>query len=270
MAGLIKVLGEDIALGQLVFFRSAFALIPLIGFLIWQHNFPRGLRTQHPVAHLVRCGLGIMAMFSAFATLRYLPVAEATTITYLSPVILVILATIWLKETVSARRWWGVALGVFGLLVMTVPSFSAHADTKTLIGIGLGVITAFLIAGALLQVRQLSKMGENSGAITFYFAITGTVVGAMTVYSGWSSPTTFQWFCLIAIGLIGGISQILMTISFKYAEASALAPYEYLSILWAVIMGVLFFSEVPNVFFWLAMPLILAGAIVARPARKSR
>lgn len=268
MGGFVKYVAEQVPLGQIVFFRSAFALIPLLLFLLWKKEFPYGLRTSNPRGHLLRCSIGVLAMFVTFATLRYLPVAEATTLTYLSPVILVILATLWLKEKVSARRWWGVILGVFGLLVMTAPNFSLHHDGNTLLGIVCGVLSAIFIAGGLLQVRQLSRQGEKSGTIAFYFAVSSTVVGALTLLSGWVMPTPEQWVCLIGMGLVGGVAQLLMTVSFNYAEASALAPYEYLSILWAVLMGVVFFSEVPNLFFYLAMPLILVGAIVARPAQK--
>ncbi len=267
MGALIKYLAESVPLGQLVFFRSAFALIPMLGFLLWHRDFPGGLKTTRPLGHLLRCCIGTVAMFSAFATLRHLPIAEATTLTYLSPIILVILAVVILKEKVSYRRWQGVILGLFGLLVMTVPNFSVTANLATLLGIGLGVLTATLIAAALLQVRYLTLQGEKTGTIAFYFTIASTLVGAVTVLSGWVQPTLSQWLCLIGIGIIGGIAQLLMTLSFSYAGAAVLAAYEYLAILWALLAGVIFFDEIPGTFFWLAVPLILVGAIIAKPTK---
>lgn len=269
MAGLIKYLADAVPLGQLVFFRSAFALIPLLTFLFWQHDFPSALRTKRIGGHLIRCILGTMAMFTSFATLHLLPVAEATTLSYLSPVVIVILATLILKEKVSARRWWGVALGLAGLLLMTLPSFSIEANSRTLLGIACGLLTAVLIAGALLQVRHLTITGEKTGTITFYFAVASTIIGGATYFWGWETPSLPQLALLISVGIVGGIAQLLMTLSFNYAEASALAPYEYLAILWAVIMGMLFFSEVPSIAFWLATPFILLGALVARPRKKN-
>ncbi len=268
MGGLIKYLAENVPLGQVVFFRSAFALIPLMTFLIWQKDFPRGFKTSYPIGHLIRCLLGTAAMFTAFSTLRYLPIAEATTLTYLAPIVMVILAAVWLKESVSARRWWGVVLGLSGLLVTTIPNFSLQHDSRSLLGIGFGVATAVLIACALLQMKKLSKLGERTSTITIYFAITTTIIGAFTAFAGWINPSPIQWWCLIGIGIIGGIAQLLMVVAFSYAEASALAPYEYLSILWAVIMGIIFFAEIPNLYFYLAMPLILLGAIVAKPKKQ--
>lgn len=268
MGALIKYLAETVPLGQVVFFRSAFALIPLIGFLVWQKEFPSGLKSHRPSGHLVRCLLGTLAMFTAFATLRYLPIAEATTLSYLSPILMVILATLILKESVAYRRWWGVILGLFGLLVMTVPSFSIQLNPKTLLGIVLGVATALLIAAALLQVRHLTLQGEKTGTIAFYFAMSSTIIGGITAIGGWINPTPTQWLVLVSIGLVGGVAQLLMTVSFRCANASALAAYEYLAIVWAVVVGFFFFDEIPSTFFWLAVPLILTGAIISKPAKR--
>ncbi len=265
MFAIIKWLGGTVPLGEVVFFRSFFAMIPLVAFLLITSDFPAGLKTRYPGKHLVRCVLGTLAMFFAFATLRYLPIAEATAISYLSPVILVILAALFLKEAVNRKRLLGVGLGLLGLALMTLPNFSATADSQTLIGVGLALMSAILIAAALLQVRQLSKMGENAAAIAFYFALTSTAMGIVTIFAGWSMPSLSEWMLLISTGLLGGVAQILMTLAFKYAEASAMAPYDYLSIVWAVLIGIVFFGEIPGAFFWLAMPVILLGAYVARP-----
>ncbi len=100
-----------------------------------------------------------------------------------------------------------------------------------------------------MQVRQLSKIGENAGTIAFYFALTSTVFGSFSLLWGWKMPTPTQWICLIAIGFIGGIAQVFMTLAYQYAEASAIAPYDYLSILWAVIIGTIAFSEIPDITF---------------------
>lgn len=269
MFGLVKYLNNSIPLGQVVFFRSAIALIPLVLFLFSTSDFPAGLYTKYPWKHVTRCILGTLAMFFAFAAVRYLPLAETTALNYLSPVMVVILARLLLKENVNARRWFGVGFGVLGLAILTLPNFSAHADSRTLIGIGCGAVAAILIACALLQVRQLSKMGENSGAIAFYFALTSTVAGAVVMLGTWTMPTFTQWLILIAIGLSGGVAQIAMTLAYKYAEASAVAPYDYLSIVWAVVIGALVFGDVPDSVFWIAMPLILLGAFIAKPNNKN-
>ncbi len=175
---------------------------------------------------------------------------------------------VFFREAVNRKRLFGVGLGLLGLSLMTLPNFSATANSQTLIGVGLALMSAILIAAALLQVRQLSQIGENAAAIAFYFALTSTAMGAVTIFAGWSIPNLSEWILLISTGLFGGFAQILMTLAYKYAEASAMAPYDYLSIVWAVLIGMVLFGEIPGMFFWLAMPIILLGAYVARPKER--
>ncbi len=277
MGGLAKYLQGSIPLPQLVFFRSFIALIPLTIFLLSTGSFSAGLKTNNPWGHVKRCLIGTVAMFFAFEVLDLLPIAEATALNYLSPIFLVVLAMLFLKEQITLRRWLGVSCGVMGLLVMSLPKFSlfsantaVESSQQAMIGIGVGVLSAFLIAMAMLQVRQLTQMGENAGTITFYFAIVSSVISGMVTLSSSANhvaPEPWQWLCLTAIGLAGGMAQILMTSAFKYAEASALAPYDYLAVVFAVIIGFVVFSEVPDMAFWLAMPLIIGGAVIARPVK---
>ncbi|MFY2822478.1 DMT family transporter [Ruegeria sp. MALMAid1280] len=108
MVVFVKLLADAVPLGQVVFFRSAVALIPLVLFLMWTRNFPASLRTRRPFAHILRCLLGCMALFASFASLKYLPLAHASTIGYLTPVLAVVLARFLLGEHVTGMRWfWG-------------------------------------------------------------------------------------------------------------------------------------------------------------------
>ena len=91
----VKALGGSVPLGQVVFFRSAVALVPLVLFLWWRGEWPRGLATARPLGHVGRCLMGATAMFTSFAAIRLLPLAEATMLSYLTPVMLVLLALIW-------------------------------------------------------------------------------------------------------------------------------------------------------------------------------
>ena len=174
MAAVIKAIGDAATLGEVVFFRSAVAMVPLVIFLWFRGEFPKGLATQRPVGHLARCALGGAAMFTSFATLRLLPIAEATMLSYLSPVMIVGRAALTLGERPGARRWLGVALGVAGAAALMVPRFASQSPD--LLGIGLGLATAALTAGALVQVRALSAT-ESPGAIAFYFALACAAAG---------------------------------------------------------------------------------------------
>lgn len=262
MAATIKAIGDTVPLGQVVFFRSAVAMVPLAVFLWLRSEFPQGLATKRPLGHLGRCVLGGAAMFTSFATLRILPIAEATMLSYLAPVMTVILAALLLNERPSALRWTGLCFGLLGAAALTLPHLGG--SSPELLGIGLGLLTAALTAGALVQVRALTKT-ENPGAIAFYFALASAVAGLATAPFGWSAPDAAIWTLLILTGLFGGAAHIAMTLAFKYAEASLLAPFEYLTILWAAAIGAALFAEIPGLTFLIAAPLVVAGAVLASP-----
>lgn len=263
----VKALGDTVPLGQLVFFRSAVALLPLVVFLWWRGDWPRGLVTSRPFGHIGRCLMGAVAMFTSFATIRLLPLAEATMLSYLSPVMLAVLGWVLLREQLSARRIGGVALGFAGAAVFFLPASAGVLPDAGGLGVALGLLTAVLTAGALIQVRRLTLLGEGAGAIAFWFAIVSALCGLATLPWGWVWPGAAGLTLLIATGLAGGLAHILMTLSFSHADASALAPFEYLSVLWAVALGFVVFAEVPGLAFLVAGPLILVGAIVARSGR---
>ena len=270
MVGCIKATGPDVPIGQVVFFRSAIALVPLVLFLWWFGDFPQGLRTARPFGHIARCLMGASAMFTSFATIRLLPLAEATMLSYLAPVILAVLGWVLLGERLTLRRTGGVTLGFAGVGAFSLPAFSGALPGSALTGLLLGLVTAFLTAGALIQVRRLTVAGEKAGAIAFWFAVVSALGGLATLPFGWVWPNSLQLTLLIGAGLAGGIAHILMTLSFRHAEAAALAPFEYLSVLWAVMLGMTLFAEMPGLSFLLAGPLILAGAIIATPPTRTR
>ena len=264
----VKALGDTVPLGQVVFFRSAVALLPLIAFLWWRGDWPRGLVTARPIGHIGRCVMGAAAMFTSFATIRLLPLAEATMLSYLAPVMLVLLGWLLLGEQFKAKRIVGVALGLAGAAAFCLPAFAGVLPDAGGLGVMLGLITAVLTAGALIQVRRLTLLGEGAGAIAFWFAVVSALGGLATLPWGWTWPSGAGLMLLIGTGLAGGLAHILMTLSFAHADVSALAPFEYVAVLWAVLLGFIIFGEVPGVAFLLAGPLILLGAIIARPPRR--
>lgn len=258
----IKWLADEIPVGQVVFFRSAFALIPLVLFLMWTREFPSGLKTKRPGSHVARCILGCLAMFASFASLKYLPLSHASIIGYMAPILAVVLAGFLLKESVSAARWFGVLFGFLGMLVLILPTASStDVDTTYLTGVGLALAMAVLTAGAKIQIRSLA-LTENAGAIAFYFALTCTLAGLATLPFDWATPTWNQLGLLVCTGFAGGIAHILMTLSYQYSEISKLAAFEYLALVFAVIADALFFDILPEPAFYAAAACIVCATLV--------
>ncbi|MFC7705603.1 DMT family transporter [Plastorhodobacter daqingensis] len=267
MGACIKALSDAVPLGQVVFFRSALALVPLLAFLWWCGELPGGLATRRPLGHLARCLMGATAMFTSFATIRLLPFAEATMLSYLAPVMMALLGWLMLGERLTTRRVGGIAFGLTGGAVFCIPAFTGGLPDGVALGVTLGLVTAVLTAGALIQVRKLTLVNESPGAIALWFAVTSALCGLATLPWGWVWPDAGAVFLLVCTGLFGGIAHILMTLSFRHAEAAALAPFEYLSVLWAVMLGFALFAEMPGSAFVLAAPLIMAGALTAMPSK---
>jgi len=261
MVACVKFASSSAPTGQIVFFRSAFALLPLVLYLIATKQFPAGLCTKKPFGHLFRCLTGCVAMFASFATLSYLPIAEATILSYLSPVIVALLAGVFLKEDVTLVRWAGIALGVIGTIVLIAPQLTGSIDHNYATGVGIGIFTAIVTAFAVIQIRNLART-ENAGAIAFYFALVCALAGLATLPFGWAQTTNEELLALIGAGMFGGFAHIAMTLSFKHAEASKLAPFDYLSLVWAVGTGFVLFGDLPVISFYFALPFLLVGAML--------
>ncbi|MEP9354896.1 DMT family transporter [Xanthobacter sp. KR7-65] len=135
MSALARVLAEDVPSGQIVFFRSAFGLLPLVPWLLWTGRLTSALVTRQPFGHVVRGLVGVTAMWFSFAALAFIPLAEAVAFTYTTPMVAVILAAILLGERVPAFRWFVLCIGFSGVILMLWPSLS-HAS----LGVGNGPI----------------------------------------------------------------------------------------------------------------------------------
>ncbi len=273
MAGMfisVKAVSEDIPLGQIVFFRSFFAILPLIVFLWIRNEFPGGLATKRPGAHFLRATFGALALFGSFAAVARLNLAEAILISQLSPILMALGAAILLSERLNKWRIWGLLFGFCGFVVLVWPELSrAQGGNMRLLGYAIGLGAAVLSALALIMVRDLSRT-ESPGAIALYFVLASMLGALITLPWGWEVPDLSTFGFLILSGLFGGFGHIAMTLAFRYAEASRLAPFEYLALLWPVLADVFLFRLGLSTAFLLAAPLILAGAAIAAVEQTDR
>jgi drug/metabolite transporter (DMT)-like permease len=252
----IKLVSAVVPTGQVMFFRSFFALIPLLAWMASRGELIDAVRTRNPFGHLRRSIIGSCGMFLGFIALAYLPLPDATAIGYATPLLATVLATILLKETVDRHRWGGLALGFSGMLVMLLPYMGTQRAAEGMaLGAAFGLAAAGCNAVASTEIRRLAAV-ERTGAIVFYFSTITAVFGLVaSLFLGWHAPDLREATLLVGAGIMGGIGQILVTASYRYAPISVLAPFDYMSLLWAMIMGYLVFGDVPT-------PLVLVGAVI--------
>ncbi|WP_171132432.1 MULTISPECIES: DMT family transporter [unclassified Ruegeria] len=262
MSALVKALSDEFPAGELVFFRSLFAIPVIIAWLIWRGELVQGFVVKKPMGHFWRGVLGTSAMGLTFTGLSLLPLPEVTAIGYATPIFTLILAALILGERIRMIRIGAVALGLLGVLIMIWPRLgSTQMEAAATIG-ALCVLTA-TVARAFVQIhiRQLVKV-DHPAAIVFYFSMTASLLASLTAFWGWVMPTPEQALILVTMGLIGGVAQILVTSSYRFGQASMLAPYDYATMLFAIFIGYVWFDELPTMTILLGAALVIAGNIV--------
>ncbi|MFQ5624004.1 MAG: DMT family transporter [Paracoccaceae bacterium] len=249
MATCIKASAPGIPPGEAVFFRSFFAIPVILAWLIWRHDLSQGLKTGNPMGHLWRGLVGTSAMALGFTALGLLPFPEVTAIGYARPLLTVALAAMFLGENVRLFRLGAVLLGLAGVIVVLSPNLTLASLEQTgklqTIGAMAALMGAVFAAMAQVFVRKLVQT-EHTAAIVFYFSVTASLLSLLTAPCGWALPTLGEAALLVAAGVFGGVGQILLTGSYRFAPASVIAPFEYVSMLMALAIGYALFGEVPT------------------------
>ena len=247
---------QGVPLGEIVFARSLFALVPLIAWLGWRGEIPGALHTRHPWRHLTRGLLGVSAMVANFAGLARLPLAEATAIGFATPLFTVVLAAIFLHEKVRMFRWTTVAVGFVGVLIMLAPYIGhVEANAVSAFGAALCIVGAFVVSVVMTQVRAMSTT-ETTASLVFSFTAISALCSLVSLPWGWAVPNTTDAIVLVASGIFGGIAQIAITESYRHAPASLVAPFAYTGMIWSIVIGFAVFGEVPQAV------VLVGGAVV--------
>ncbi len=262
MSVLVRWLGDRYPVGQVVFFRSAFAVLPVVIIYAWRGELIAALRIGRPIGHLGRGLTAVGAMFCNFTALALLPVVDATAISFVAPLFAVALSALILKERVRIYRWSAVFLGFSGVLVMLLPQFDIGHSAASGSGVGVitGLIGAVFAAGSSIQTRALTT-SESTSSIVLYFSLICTLAGLATWPLGWLTPNGPELVALIVIGICGGGAHILLTESYRLAPASLIAPFDYTSMLWALVLGFLVFAEVPSALVFVGAGIIAAAGL---------
>jgi drug/metabolite transporter (DMT)-like permease len=258
MALCVKFLGREIPTGQTIFVRGVISTV-VLALIAWRTSGLHLLKTHNWRTHAVRSLAGTISIFCLYSAVTMIPLADVTAITFTAPMFLTVLAMVFLGERIHRFRWTALGIGFLGMLMMVGPhvAFSEGASTGALVALGNAIFAAI----ALVFVRSMSGR-EHAITITFYFSLTFMVCSALTALQGWPLPTPNQWVFIGVAGLLGVFGQLLMTYSYRYAEASTLAPLDYSNLVLAAILGYAFFDEIPSLSVWIGAPLVIGAGLI--------
>jgi drug/metabolite transporter (DMT)-like permease len=264
MASLIKATAGHVPPGEAVFFRSFFAIPVIVIWLAMRRELHLGVRTSNPLGHFWRGLIGTTSMGLGFAGLGLLPLPEVTAIGYASPLLVVIFAAMFLNEKVGVYRLGAVALGMAGVLIVLSPRLTVGAtgaDAREALGAMVVLGAAFFASLAQVFVRKLVAT-ESTATIVFWFSVTASTLSTITIFWGWVIPAPREAIFLIVAGLLGGVGQILLTSSYRLADASVIAPFEYTSMLLAIGVGFFVFGEVPTKVMLIGAAIIISAGVI--------
>ncbi|MEI8699969.1 MULTISPECIES: DMT family transporter [unclassified Mesorhizobium] len=264
MSSCIKAAGT-VPAGQIVFFRSFFAIFPIIIFLAFQGKLGTAFSTKRPLNHIARGVVGVCAMGLGFFALTRLPLPEAITLNYAQPLLVVVFSSIFLGEAIRVYRWSAVAVGLVGVVVISWPeltllSSGAALGDQEVLGVIAALVAAAISAVAMLLVRNLVQ-SEPTATIVLWFSVTASVLALLSLPFGWQALTPVQAGLLVVSGFCGGVAQILMTAAYRHAEASVVAPFEYTSMILGIAVGYLAFGDVPTVHMLIGGLIVVAAGI---------
>jgi drug/metabolite transporter (DMT)-like permease len=259
MTAMIKYATQSVPPGEAVFFRSAFAIPVITTWLAMRGQLRTGLVPKSLKSHVWRGLIGTTAMGLSFAGLALLPLPEVTAIGYATPIFTVVLAALMLGERIRLIRITAVLTGLFGVMIVMYPRLSV-GDLTSAATLGALMVLGSAILRALVQIhiRQMVQT-EHTAAIVFWFSVTATLVSLLTLPFGWVWPSPTALACMIGAGFLGGIAQIMVTTAYRYGAASMLAPFDYSSMIFAVILGWLIFDELPTLTMLIGAGLVIAG-----------
>ncbi|MCC7274590.1 MAG: DMT family transporter [Alphaproteobacteria bacterium] len=255
MDGLIKWLSVTFPTLQVMFFRSLFALIPIAVVVAYQGGAGR-LRTRRPGLHALRCLAGLASMLCFFHAFRTMPLADVIAIGFAAPLFVTALSVPLLGEKVGIRRWSAVVVGFVGVLVMVRPG----SDVLE-VGAGVALLGTVAYSLAMIFMRDLGRT-DTTTAITLYFTVSCVLVAGAALPFVWVAPAgPVEWALLSALGLLGGVAQLLMTQAFRLAPVAVIAPFDYTAMLWGATLGYAVWGEVPDAWVWLGAAIVAASGL---------
>lgn len=264
MMALIKLIGTHLPVSQILLVRQAVMLLAAMPLIV--QGFPDSLTTRRPGLHALRIAFAVVALFCGFTAVVHLPLADATAIAFAKSFFISIFAILILGEVMGIRRWAATLIGFAGVLVMLSPT-GAGIDLYALLAV-LGAAAAGLV---MVVIRLLSRSDRPITILAYQTVFVGLLIAPLAVWQ-WVWPTWQEALLLIAIGLVSVLAQTCNIQAFKAGEATVLASLDYLRLLWASLIGIAIFAELPSWRTVIGASIVIGAALytVHREARRGQ
>lgn len=255
MDAVAKWLVEDnISPIQILAIRS-WIIISIMLVLLWSRKEFYALKTKRPLAHGARGLLGFLAPFCFFHALKVLPLADASVVFFSSTFILTALSALVFKERVGIHRWGAVVTGFTGVLIAMDPQGDGELSAYLLVLLSAFVYTLLIISG-----KRLSE-NDSVMSLVFSFNLMMGVVSTLLLPFVWQTLSTTALSIILLLSLLAMGGHYSLTTAFSKAQVSAIAPFEYSSLLWAALLGYLIWSDIPLFRVWIGASIIVASGL---------
>lgn len=255
MATVIKYTGQRIPVIQILFIRQIVMTLFMTPRIL---RSPReAFRTSNLKLHVLRVSLSIVAMTAGFTATVHLALPDSVAISFSKSFFVAIFAILILHESVGRHRWFAVILGFVGVMIMARPSGE---------GLGfyafLGLLSSAAVGLIMVIIRKLAQKEKLATVIT-YQAVGLGVLFSVPAFIVWVPPTPTEWALLLLTGVLSTGAQSLNFMGFRMGEATALAPVDYLRLIYATALGALIFSEWPSVTTLIGAVVIISTSLYA-------
>lgn len=257
----VKSLGQAISPFQLAFFRYVIGFVLMVPFFLRMDRAE--FVTRRPGIHILRIVLACIAQVGVYTSVIYLPLADATALSFSRVLFTTVIAVLVLREFVSGSRWAATIGGFIGVVIMMRPA----GQIDPMVFVAIGSASTFAITNVLIRIMAST---ETPNRILFYYQVGGILIFLPPALLVWHTPADLiSWLMALAIGVLTAVGMIGFIRGFIVGEASVIGPTEYIRLIFAAVFGFFIFSEIPDI-WTIVGALIIVGCttFIARSEAK--
>jgi drug/metabolite transporter (DMT)-like permease len=254
MDAISKFLVADYAVAQIMWIRCALIFL-FSWFIVRRRGLIGSLRTPQPSLQIARSLILIVESAIFVLAFRYLPLADAHAVAATSPLIVIALGVLFLDEKAGPARWLAVAAGFAGVLMIIRPGLRDLDWPVLLPLIGAGLWATYQI------LTRLAARRDSADTSLIWAAAVPLIATTFVGPIGWQWPTVTSWILMTAISVIGALGNYAMIKALDYAEAGAVQPYNYMLLVWATLLGIVMFGDVPDEWTILGAAIVVASGL---------